>query len=144
MPMMSLAIGRTLRLLLAAGALFAAAGVALAQSADTATPSSPVISTPLVESATPVALQGAVEPATAPRRADIPHDLSPGGMFMAADWVVKSVMLALALASVATWTVWLAKTLELAGARHRAAAVIPIIRLRMRSGKPANTRVLPR
>jgi biopolymer transport protein ExbB len=40
-------------------------------------------------------------------------------MFMAADVVVKAVMLGLALASVATWTVWLAKSLELAGARRR-------------------------
>ncbi len=50
----------------------------------------------------------------------IPHDLSPWGMFMAADWVVKSVMIGLAIASLATWTVWLAKTIEIAGARSRA------------------------
>jgi biopolymer transport protein ExbB len=50
----------------------------------------------------------------------MPHDLSPEGMFMAADWVVKSVMIALALASVLTWTVWLAKSLQLFGARARA------------------------
>ncbi len=41
-------------------------------------------------------------------------------MFMAADWVVKAVMIGLAFASLVTWTVWLAKTLELAGARLRA------------------------
>ncbi len=50
----------------------------------------------------------------------LPHNLSPWGMFMAADWVVKSVMIGLAFASLVTWTVWLAKTLELAGARVRA------------------------
>jgi biopolymer transport protein ExbB len=50
----------------------------------------------------------------------IPHDLSPEGMFMAADWVVKSVMISLAFASVVTWTVWLAKSLQLFGARARA------------------------
>ncbi|RCW79178.1 tonB-system energizer ExbB [Phyllobacterium bourgognense] len=50
----------------------------------------------------------------------LPHNLSPWGMFMAADWVVKSVMIGLAFASLITWTVWLAKTLELAGARVRA------------------------
>jgi biopolymer transport protein ExbB len=49
----------------------------------------------------------------------LPHDLSPWGMFVAADMVVKAVMIGLALASVATWTVWLAKTLELAAARRR-------------------------
>ncbi|MCQ4160511.1 tonB-system energizer ExbB [Roseomonas sp. GC11] len=49
-----------------------------------------------------------------------PHDLSPLGMFLAADWVVKGVMIGLALASLATWTVGLAKTIELACARARA------------------------
>ena len=39
---------------------------------------------------------------------------------MAADWVVKSVMISLAFASVLTWTVWLAKSLQLFGARARA------------------------
>ena len=58
----------------------------------------------------------------------IPHDLSPWGMFMAADWVVKTVMIGLAIASLATWTVWLVKTLELAGARARAGRIIKIIR----------------
>src|SRR5690554_245998 len=47
------------------------------------------------------------------------HDLSPWGMFLMADWVVKTVMIGLALASVLTWTIWLAKTLELARARRR-------------------------
>lgn len=52
--------------------------------------------------------------------ASLPHDLSPWGMFMAADIVVKSVMVGLALASLATWTIWLAKVLELVVARRRA------------------------
>ncbi|UOK70978.1 tonB-system energizer ExbB [Ancylobacter polymorphus] len=51
--------------------------------------------------------------------AQLPHDLSPWGMFMAADWVVKAVMIGLAFASVVTWTVWLAKTMELAVAKGR-------------------------
>lgn len=50
---------------------------------------------------------------------NLPHDLSPWGMFMAADMVVKGVMIGLLLASVATWTVWLAKTFELFGAKRR-------------------------
>lgn len=61
-------------------------------------------------------------------RSGIPHDLSPWGMFMAADWVVKGVMIGLAFASLVTWTVWLAKTLELAGARTRAGRTLRIIR----------------
>ncbi|MGE4432204.1 MAG: tonB-system energizer ExbB [Sphingobium sp.] len=53
----------------------------------------------------------------------LPHSLSPWGMFLAADWVVKSVMIGLAIASVATWTVLVAKALELrrAVAAHRTA-----------------------
>lgn len=47
------------------------------------------------------------------------HDLSAWGMFLMADWVVKAVMVGLALASVLTWTIWLAKTLELSKARRR-------------------------
>lgn len=45
---------------------------------------------------------------------DIPaHALTPWGMYQAADWVVQSVMICLALASLVTWTVLIAKTLEL-------------------------------
>jgi biopolymer transport protein ExbB len=40
-------------------------------------------------------------------------------MFMSADIIVKVVMLGLILASVLTWTIWLAKSLELWGARRR-------------------------
>ncbi|WP_436123457.1 tonB-system energizer ExbB [Aminobacter sp. LjRoot7] len=49
----------------------------------------------------------------------LPHDLSPWGMFMAADWVVKAVMIGLAFASLITWTVWLAKSLEIAASKAR-------------------------
>ncbi|MGJ4890753.1 tonB-system energizer ExbB [Bradyrhizobium sp. HKCCYLRH3099] len=42
----------------------------------------------------------------------VPHDLSPWSMFLAADILVKSVMMGLALASLATWTVFIAKTIE--------------------------------
>ncbi len=69
-----------------------------------------------------------LEPAEEPPVLTIPHNLSPWGMFMAADWVVKSVMIGLAIASLATWTVWVVKTLELAGARARAGRIIKIIR----------------
>jgi len=70
-------------------------------------------------------------PAAAPVESEngliLPHDLSPWGMFMAADWVVKAVMIGLALASLATWTVWVAKSLELAGARRRATKALKVI-----------------
>jgi len=38
-------------------------------------------------------------------------------MFLQADIVVKAVMIGLAFASLVTWTVWLAKEIELARAR---------------------------
>jgi biopolymer transport protein ExbB len=40
-------------------------------------------------------------------------------MFLSADIVVQTVMVGLLIASIATWTVWLAKTVELAGAKRR-------------------------
>ena len=61
-------------------------------------------------------------PAAAPESGatlHLPRDLSPWGMFMAADIVVKAVMIGLAFASVVTWTVWLAKSLELSWAKRR-------------------------
>src|ERR1700759_3545163 len=48
----------------------------------------------------------------------LPRNLSPWGMFLNADIVVKAVMIGLALASLLTWTVWLAKTIELGTARR--------------------------
>ena len=55
---------------------------------------------------------------TAIGRAQLPQDLSPWGMFLNADIVVKAVMIGLAFASLVTWTVFVAKTLELASARR--------------------------
>jgi biopolymer transport protein ExbB len=51
--------------------------------------------------------------------AALPRDLSPWGMFMNADVVVKAVMVGLVFASIVTWTVCLAKTIELLNARWR-------------------------
>ena len=44
---------------------------------------------------------------------NIPHELSPWSMFMSADIVVKAVMLALAFASLLTWTIFIAKTIQM-------------------------------
>jgi biopolymer transport protein ExbB len=49
----------------------------------------------------------------------LPRDLSPWGMFLAADVVVKAVMVGLAFASLLTWTIWFAKVFELLAARRR-------------------------
>ena len=58
------------------------------------------------------------------RQAGLPHDLSPWGMFMAADIVVKGVMIGLAFASVVTWTVLLVKLAELGGAQRSASRAV--------------------
>ena len=58
------------------------------------------------------------------RQAGLPHDLSPWGMFMAADIVVKGVMIGLAFASVVTWTVLLVKLAELGAAQRSAAGAV--------------------
>jgi biopolymer transport protein ExbB len=50
----------------------------------------------------------------------LPRNLSPWGMFLNADIVVKVVMVGLAFASLVTWTVWLAKTVELRVAKRLA------------------------
>ncbi|BAB50884.1 tonB-system energizer ExbB [Mesorhizobium japonicum] len=54
-----------------------------------------------------------------PMELNLPHDLSPWGMFIAADIIVKAVMIGLAFASLVTWTIWLAKSLEILGGKLR-------------------------
>ncbi len=49
----------------------------------------------------------------------LPRDLSAWGMIGNADWVVKAVIGGLAAASVLTWTIALAKSIELAAAGRR-------------------------
>jgi biopolymer transport protein ExbB len=71
----------------------------------------------------PAAVPGAGRPASL----QMPHDLSPWGMFIAADLVVKAVMLGLAFASLVTWTVWLAKGIELLGAKQRARKAVELL-----------------
>ncbi len=43
----------------------------------------------------------------------IPANLTVGGMFMQADWIVKLVLTGLLIASLATWTIFVAKAFEL-------------------------------
>jgi len=50
----------------------------------------------------------------------LPRNLSPWGMFLHADIVVKAVIVGLAFASLVTWTIWLAKTIELRVAQRLA------------------------
>ncbi|WP_228726923.1 tonB-system energizer ExbB [Novosphingobium aureum] len=53
----------------------------------------------------------------------LPSDLSVGAMFVQADWLVKLVMIGLALASLATWTIFVAKLIELRKANRSEAQV---------------------
>ena len=84
----------------------------------------PAASTTLPAVSAPAAFAPAISAPTAPAVAPaaaltLPRDLSPWGMFVAADIVVKAVMLGLAFASVLSWTIWFAKALELMAARRK-------------------------
>lgn len=122
---------------LAASALFSA-GTALAQEQPASGPAPAAQAPAAVAAATnpPAMVQMPLEVAQArpgvqpaPDRAvgqepsispTLPHDLSPWGMFRNADIVVKAVMVGLAFASLVTWTIWLAKSLEVLGGKLRA------------------------
>jgi biopolymer transport protein ExbB len=69
-------------------------------------------------SAQPASTPGA-QPTSTMTVGPLPDALSPWGMFIQADVVVKIVMIGLALASVATWTVLLVKTIQLRAARRQ-------------------------
>lgn len=88
------------------------------------TPSAPSTAIPAVSApAAPTSITSPAPiaaPPVAPAAAlTLPRDLSPWGMFVAADIVVKAVMLGLAFASVLSWTIWFAKALELMAARRK-------------------------
>ncbi|MDY7069089.1 Tol-Pal system protein TolQ [Pseudomonas extremaustralis] len=77
--------------------------------------------------ATPAATPAATDPAASDtgvvleenNTLGMAHDLSPWGMYQNADVVVKAVMIGLAIASIITWTIWIAKGFELLGAKRR-------------------------
>jgi len=69
-------------------------------------------------------LAASAQQAGAPAALKLPQDLSPWGMFQSADSLVKAVMIGLALASVITWTVLLAKGTEIWSARRKARRAI--------------------
>jgi biopolymer transport protein ExbB len=85
----------------------------------------PAAQTPAAPAVAPVATDLAVDSADAPQvlEADnslgMAHDLSPWGMYQNADIIVKIVMIGLAIASIITWTIWIAKGFELMGAKRR-------------------------
>lgn len=63
----------------------------------------------------------------APPNPLLPHNLSPWGMFMNADVVVKAVMIGLAFASLVTWTVCFAKMVELRADTRKAKKRIKVL-----------------
>lgn len=87
--------------------------------------SSPVVQSapsPAVSEATAIPADGGRRPlksTTATLR-----ELPPWSMFLSADILVKAVMIGLALASLATWTIFIAKTIELSVARRRLRAAL--------------------
>jgi biopolymer transport protein ExbB len=114
-------------------AAMAVGPLALAQNAPVAAPSSvaPAPTSPMAAPTTPsvpaASPAASTPPSAAPATASnppaitnlqLPDDMSPWGMFLNADIIVKVVMIGLAFASLVTWTVWLAKTFELRGARR--------------------------
>jgi len=58
----------------------------------------------------------------------LPHDMSPLGMFFAADQVVKSVLIGLLIAALATWVVLLVKGASLLQARRAAAQAVAVLK----------------
>ncbi|WP_375459978.1 tonB-system energizer ExbB [uncultured Enterovirga sp.] len=100
-----------------------------ARSQDVAAPAAPAVTAP-----------AAAEPASGDPRSPAPtparsigassggegglHNLSPWAMFLGADLVVKGVMVGLAFASLVTWTIFLAKSLELLLAKRRVRAAL--------------------
>jgi biopolymer transport protein ExbB len=90
---------------------------AVAPAASVPAQSAPATPEPAMAPAPPVTAQpAATEPGIS---LTLPRDLTPWGMFMAADIVVKAVMVGLASASLLTWTIWFAKAIELLAARRR-------------------------
>jgi biopolymer transport protein ExbB len=55
------------------------------------------------------------------------HELSPWSMFLAADIIVKAVMIGLAFASLVTWTIFIAKMIELSVVQRRLRAALRTI-----------------
>jgi len=77
--------------------------------------------------AAPSPAASVVSAPVSPNVGPLPDELSPWSMFLHADIVVKAVILGLALASVATWTVLLVKTIQLRLARRAARKAVTVL-----------------
>jgi len=89
---------------------------------------------------TPATQPGDAPAAPVIASAALPRDLSPWGMFLNADIVVKIVMVGLIFASLVTWTAWLAKNLELWKATRNGRAALAVLN-EARSLSEANARL---
>jgi biopolymer transport protein ExbB len=92
-----------------------------------ASPGTPAAPQPTGVAPQPPATAAPSAPAGEPAIATLPQDLSPWGMFLNADIIVKLVMIGLAFASLVTWTVWVAKSLELRNARSQVRSGLSIL-----------------
>src|SRR5262245_2405010 len=84
-----------------------------APAAAQSSPPAAVQSAPAPTAAAPSTSAAAAENASTKLTISVPKELSPWSMFMSADVVVKAVMIGLAFASLITWTVFIAKMIEL-------------------------------
>lgn len=90
-----------------------------AAAAAPAAPEAPAAEGQATSAANAPAADPAVEQLVEDTSLGMAHDLSPWGMYKNADIVVKIVMIGLAIASIITWTIWIAKGFELMGAKRR-------------------------
>ncbi len=97
-------------------------------SAPASAPASVSQSAPLPNSAEPPA--AAADAGARPLKSAVPgmRELSPWSMFLAADVIVKAVMVGLAFASLVTWTVFIAKMIELSFVRRKLRAALARIK----------------
>jgi biopolymer transport protein ExbB len=106
-------------LLLAPTAAFAEEPVPATASAAHAAPAVAPVATDPALAAEGATLADQPEVLEADNSLGMAHDLSPWGMYQNADIIVKIVMIGLAIASIITWTIWIAKGFELLGAKRR-------------------------
>ncbi len=99
---------------------------AVQPAATAATPAAPSQAAPFAQpaAASPPIAQAADGPpesarAGKPLALQVPRELSPWSMFLSADIIVQAVMIGLAFASLVTWTIFIAKSIELSVARRK-------------------------
>ncbi|WLG84776.1 tonB-system energizer ExbB [Pseudomonas cucumis] len=108
-----------LSLMLAPTAAFADAQAPATQPAAAQTPTAPAVAPAATDPVQAVDAADVPEILEADNTLGMAHDLSPWGMYQNADIIVKIVMIGLAIASIITWTIWIAKGFELMGAKRR-------------------------